>query len=500
MRRELIAAASLVGIGALSTMGACSSGDQDPVTLPASPDPRPPTPPAWDRAIARPDEASAAASRDACKFARGAMPDETLGAAVPTGKGIPIETIVVLMKENRSFDHYFGRFGKYAGRSDVESPPDTAANPSKIGAEPGVMRPWTRAPHHCFLDTNHEWSGSHTQYDDGKMDGFVQTNQGQSEVMPNPPPALGDGGRAMTWYDERDLPYYYALAKAFGIGDHYFCSLLGPTWPNRMFLFAATSFGFTENRLFPDLTAYPFPQNDAVVLDELDKRHVDWKLYTSGGPAGVTTVLGVATPIRYGRDVLFTMDDFYKDAAAGNLPPVVFLDPDFTKTGNPDGDDEHPPSDIQIGQQLTSKIVDALMRGSQWSKLALFITYDEHGGIYDHVPPPRACLPDDQPPSGEGGKRVLGAFDRYGMRVPLLVVSPYAKRGFVGHGVYDHTSILRFIQAKHRLPALTARDANALIPTEFFDFQSPPNLALPPLPEATIDLAEKAYCDQTYAR
>jgi phospholipase C len=498
-RRLIVAAGSLLGLGALASASACSTDDGG-TSVPAEPDPRPPTPPEWDRPIARPDEATAAAARDACKFARGAMPDETLAAGVPTGKDMPIETIVVLMKENRSFDHYFGRFGKYAGRTDVESATDSSSNPSKIGPDANATYPWARAQHNCFLDTNHEWSGTHTQYNDGKMNGFVQTNQGESEVMPNPPPALGDGVRAMTWYDERTLPYYYALAKSFGIGDHYFCSLLGPTWPNRMFLFAGTSFGFTENRLFPDLTAYPFPQNDIVVLDELDKRHVDWKLYSSGGPSGVTVVLGVATPLRYNRDTLFTIEDFYRDAAEGKLPPVVFLDPDFTKTGSPDGDDEHPPANVQVGQQWTSKVVSALMKSPQWGKLALFITYDEHGGVYDHLPPPKACVPDDKPPSGKGGARVEGAFDRFGMRVPFLVVSPYAKRGYVGHGVYDHTSILRFIQAKHRLPALSARDANALVPTEFFDFQSPPNLTIPDLPEATVDPAEHAYCTQTFAR
>ena len=501
MRSSLLAAlAGLAALAALGNAAGCTSDDGAPAAPPpGEPDPRPATPPEWDRAVARPDEQAAASAREACKFARGAMPEETLGAAIPAGKDIPIETIVILMKENRSFDHYFGRFGKYAGRTDVEGAPETASNPSKIGGDAGATVPWARAPHNCFLDTNHEWDGSHLQYDDGKMDGFVQTNQGQSEVMPNPPPALGDGARAMTWYDEQVLPYYYALAKTFGVGDHYHCSLLGPTWPNRMFLFAATSFGQTENT-FPNIDAYPFPQNDAVILDELDKRHVDWKLYTSGGPAGVSVALGIQTPIRYGRNILFTIDDFYRDAAEGKLPPVVYLDPDFTKTGNPDGDDEHPPANVQVGQQYTRKLVDALMKSPQWGKLALFITFDEHGGIYDHVPPPKACAPDDRPTIDRNGGHVDGAFDRLGMRVPFLVVSPYAKRGFVGHGTYDHTSIVRFIQAKHRLPALTARDANALVPTEFFDFQAPPNLAIPELPEAPLDPAEKAYCEKTFAR
>jgi len=499
MRRSLLAVASLAaGVVVPTSAAGCKSDDRSTAPT-AEPDPRPPTPAAWDRVVTRPDDPSAAAGRAACSFGRGALADETLGAGTPTGKHIPIETIVILMKENRSFDHYFGHFGTYAGRTDVEGAPATASNPSKIGGAANATYTWARAQHNCFLDTNHEWRGSHLQYDDGKMDGFVQTNQGQSEVMPQPPPALGDGVRAMGWYDEQVLPYYYALAKTFGLGDHYHCSLLGPTWPNRMYLFAATSFGQTENT-FPNIDAFPFPQNDAIILDELDKRHVDWKLYTSGGPAGVSVALGVQTPIRYNRDILFTIEDFYRDAAAGKLPPVVYLDPDFSKTGAPDGDDEHPPANVQFGQQLTRKVVDALVKSPQWGKLALFITFDEHGGIYDHVPPPPACAPDEKAPTDKQGDRVDGAFDRYGMRVPFLVVSPYAKRGYVGHGTYDHTSILRFVQAKHRVPALTRRDANAAVPMEFFDFESPPNLVVPELPEAPLDPAEKAYCERTFAR
>jgi len=496
-RRELTAIAVAITVAG---MAGCSTDDPTPAP-PVEPDTRPPTPPEWDRAVTRPDEAAAAASRDACKFTRGALPDETLGAAIPTGKDMPIETIVVLMQENRSFDHYFGHFGKYAGRTDVASAPEDASNPDRTGPVSASTHKWQRAPHYCLLDTNHGWDGSHIQYDDGKMDGFYETNHGiKGEVMPNPEMALRDGERAMTWYDEREIPFYYALAKEFGLGDHYFASLQGPTWPNRMYLFSATSFGFTENRAFPDLTPFPFPQNDAVILDELEKRHVDWRFYSAGGPPGVATVLGVNLPIRYGRDILFTIDDFFKDAADGKLPPVVYLDPDFTKTGDPQGNDEHPPANLQVGQRFTSKIVEALMKSPQWSKLALFITYDEHGGLYDHLPPPKACAPDDKLPTDKEGNRVEGAFDRYGMRVPLLVVSPYAKRGFVGHGVYDHSSILRFIQAKHRLPALNARDANALVPTDFFDFQSPPNLTLPVLPEAVVEPGEMQYCDQTFAR
>ncbi len=498
MRRILSAFAIATGLA----IGACDNGDITTTTVPpVEPDTRPPTPPEWDRAVTRTDEATASAARAACTFKRGALPDETLGLGIPTGKDIPIETIVVLVQENRSFDHYFGHFAKYAGRNDVEVPPsEDVTNPSRTGPASSEVHKWQRAGHDCFLDTNHSWSGTHTQVDNGKMDGFYETNHDiKGETIPDPTMALRDGERAMWWYDEKELPYYYALAKEFGLADHYHCALQGPTWPNRMFVFAATSFGRTTNRNFPKLDAYRFPDNDIVVLDELEKRHVDWRLYSSG-IAGAAVVLGAELPLRYNRDIVSPIQDFYADAAAGKLPSVVFVDPDFTKTGDPDGNDEHPPAHLQVGQAFTKSIVDALMKSPQWSKSALFITYDEHGGLYDHVPPPKACVPDDNPPIDADGKHVDGAFDALGVRVPLLVVSPYSKRGYVSHAVYDHTRSVRFIQAKHRLPALTARDANALVPTDFFDFGKPPNTAVPPLPDAPIDQGEKAYCERTFVR
>jgi phospholipase C len=491
--------AVLVALGAACALApACGSSDDtgDPGEGGDADagDTRPPTPPEYDRPVTRPDDATAVAERAACKFARGALPDETLGASVPVGKDLPIETILVLMQENRSFDQYFGHYPAYAQRSDVEVPPETASNPRKTGADPGgAPVPWHRAEHLCIKDTSHSWEGSHEEYDDGKNDGFVEANE------EGPAGSLGDGARAMGWHDERELPFYYALAKSFGLGDHYFSSLLGPTWPNRMYLFAATSFGRTTN-IFPFIDDHPFPASDAVVLDELDKRHVDWKLYTGGGPPGVTTIVGVTLSQRWGRNVVFSMDDFYADAAAGKLPPVAFLDANFIDTANPEGQTEHPPSDPQAGQKFTSDIVRALFASPQWPKLAFFVTYDEHGGLYDHVPPPPACVPDDKPPVDDEDAPIPGAaFDRYGFRVPFLVVSPFAKKGYVGHGTYDHTSVLRLIQAKHRLPALTARDANADVPLEFFDW-SAPNLVPPSLPDPPIDPGELDYCNANFAR
>ncbi len=463
----------------------------------AGTDTRPPTPPEWNRAVTRPDDATAKSQRDACKFARGALPAETFGTGTPVDKDLPIETIIVVMQENRSFDSYFGHLGKYAGRSDIESAPDTTMLPDKAGGAPATNA-YQHAPHMCFLDTNHEWAGSHLEYNAGKNDGFVEANQGFGESkLQNPTPDLFAGARALWWYDERELPFYYELAKTFGVADHYHCSLLGPTWPNRMYLYSATSFGKTAN-VFPDLTTYPFPDNDATIFDELEKRHVDWNIYNANAP-GAAVVVGPAILTRWGRNPLHTIDEFMAAAAAGTLPSVAFVDPYLGAEGA-DRSDEHPPSDLQVGQKFVSDVVHALFKSPQWKKSALFLTYDENGGIYDHVPPPNACAPDATPPKLEGGDTTPGGFDRLGFRVPLVVVSPYAKKGYVSHVQFDHASIARFIQTKFKIPALSARDANAESLADMFDFSQLAFADPPAIPEATVDQAALDYCKTTYAK
>jgi len=475
---------------------------------------RPPTPAAWDRTVTRPDDSTATSSRAACKYARGALPAETLGAGTPVDKGIPIDTVVVLVMENHSFDNYFGQLGKYLGRTDIESPPPGASNPTVVGQDPdagvadgggadaggdgGVAPtsyPYAHDPHLCTLDTNHEWRGSHAEYDDGKMDGFVQANEGWGKLALGADPSFKSGARAMYYYDQNDLPFYYDLAKSFATADHYHCSILGPTWPNRMYVYAATSFGKTGNT-FPDLGAYPFPDNDASILDELEKRHVDWRMFADTRPSAAL-VHGTALDTRYGPTRTRSVADFISEAAAGTLPAMSFVDPNTADEG-PQGEDEHPPAQIQIGQKFTSNIVHAVMASPQWAHIAVFITWDEHGGYYDHVPPPAACPPDGTAPVLESGDTTKGGFDRYGVRVPFILVSPYAKKGYVGHTTYDHTSITRFIEAKFKVPALSGRDANADALMDLFDFQNPPWSKPPTIAEPTVNPTEVDYCTANF--
>lgn len=505
MRTRRFTIAATVAFATLSI--ACSSSKNDAApdagSDDASVDDRPPTPPEWDRAITRPDDKAASDSRASCKYARGAMPGETLGASTPIDDAMPIKNIVVLMQENRSFDSYFGHLAKYAGRTDIESAPDAATNPDKAGGSTG-SHGYKHAEHLCFADTNHTWKGSHVEYNDGKNDGFYEANNGFSDATPNGTADAGggplDGERALWWYDERDIPFYYDLAKTFAIADHYHCSLLGPTWPNRMFLYAATSYGKTSN-VFPDLSAYPFPAGpDAVIFDELERRHVDWNVYSDGSP-GAAVLLGTTIVSRYGRNPALRFQNFIDQAKAGTLPQVSFLDAHLGASDGPTNDDEHPPAQIQVGQKLVSDIVHALWASPQWPGTVLFLTYDEHGGIYDHVPPPPACAPDDNPPALEGDDVGAGGdFKRYGFRVPFVVVSPFAKKGYVSHATYDHSSITRFIEAKFKVPAISNRDANADPLSDMFDFANPPFMTPPTIDEPKVDQTELQYCAATFGK
>ena len=493
----------------LGALGACSAA---PPTVDATESDlqKADAPPQWDAPVTRPaSEAVASEARKACKFTKGAMPAATLGRELPVDSDIPIKHIVVLMQENRSFDSYFGHLGKFAGRSDIESAPESATNPENVSTPDGPQHAYQHAKDLCLSDTNHEWAGSHEEYNGGKMDGFYQANQlFIEEGQPTVDAALINGERALWWYDERDIPFYYSLASTFGIGDHYFSSVMGPTWPNRDYLYAATSRGMTTNKR-PNLTNLDFPAHDTVIFHELQRRKVDWQIFVDGAlPAPrMATFLSPGTVFWHymlaGR--VHGMGDFYERARNGTLPEVSFLDANIHE--DVDGNDEHPPGDIQNGQKFTSDIVHAMFGSPNWKDSVLFITYDENGGIYDHVVPPSACAPDEIAPefSTDEDKAFDAAnpgtgFGQLGFRVPVTVVSPFAKKGYVSHKTYDHTSITRFIETKFKMPALTARDANADAMLDFFDFENPPFMTPPNLAEPTIDQTRRETCQALYPK
>jgi phospholipase C len=414
----------------------------------------------------------AEAARAACMFTTGTPPGLTLAKDAPLGPDIPIDTIVVLMFENRSFDHLLGHLPD-VGVTDVDVAPASTSNLSSAGAPVA----WFHDTQYCFCDTNHEWSGSHREWNNGANDGFVTENENEGGCPP-------DGTRAMSYYTSADLPYFYSLAKTFSVSDRNFCSLLGPTFPNREYLYAATSYGRTVNQIFTD--------KRLTLFSRLDDASVPWHVYFSSLP-GFGVFLDTYTSH---LDNTSPLSAFFEDAAAGNLSAVNFVDPNLRDEYG-GGDDFHPPGDVQNGEALLKQVVDAILASPQWSRTALFITFDEHGGLYDHVPPPPACPPDAIDPIVQPGD-VMAKFDRLGFRVPLIVVSPWAKAHHVSHVVSDHTSIDKFIEARFNLPTLTARDANADPLFDMFDFSGaqlmlPPALTPPSLDQAKLDACKSMF-------
>ncbi|TMB00673.1 MAG: alkaline phosphatase family protein [Deltaproteobacteria bacterium] len=411
-----------------------------------------------------------------CPFGPGDFAAATLPPGTPHGAQIPIDNVVVIMQENRAFDHYFGQLHR-EGQPQAEAEPKNASNPDPTNPSGPPITAFHQT-HYCeCADLDHSWNGTHREWDNGAMDGFTAANVDACDPT---------GSRTMGFYDKRDLPFYYGLYKTFAIGDRFFCSALTQTFPNRFYLLAGTSFGHIRN----DLPSTPTEFSQRTIFNLLDEAvpPVTWKVYFSQVAFADTFAY-----VRNTRQVnVVPIDQYFSDAAAGTLPQVSFVDPIFIGPKNVEND-EHPPANIQVGQEFVSRVVRALLASPQWPRAALFLTYDEHGGFFDHVPPPPACVPDGIPPMLEPGD-VPGAFDRYGIRVPVAVVSPFSRPHSVSHTPHDHTSILRFIETRFDLPALTARDANADPMLEFFDFATPRLLQPPSLPAATIDSAHFAEC------
>jgi phospholipase C len=372
-----------------------------------------------------------------------------------------INHVVVVMQENRSYDSYFARL-HYQGQpaSEVES---LAGNPDPTGGR--TIHPFLKTTECEVADLNHSWNGTHQEWDGGKMDGFTAANVD---------PANPTGSRTMGYYDKGILPFYTGIANQFAVADRYFASTLTQTFPNRFYLLAGTSFGHIRNDAPP-----PGGFTQATVFRLLDAAHVSWKLYNS-----VFSVAQLFSDVQHDASHVVPISQYYTDAKNGTLPQVSFVE------SNPFGkvnveSDEHPPANVQVGQRFVHDVAQALVHSPNWSSAAMFLTYDEHGGFYDHVQPPAAPKPDNIAPMLKPGD-TPAAFDRYGIRVPAIVLSPYVKAHFVSHTVYDHTSILRFIETRFGLPTLTNRDAHADPMLGMFDFTtvSRPH---PILPAAPID-------------
>jgi len=371
-----------------------------------------------------------------------------------------IEHIVVVMLENHSYDDHFGMLGRGDGfRLDKDGRP-LHANPDGKG---NLIRSF-HMPSTCQLRgaPGQNWNASHTAFDGGRNDGFVK----------------GSGPVAMGYWDGADLPFYYGLGRTFPLSDRWFCSVLAQTYPNRRFLTAGTAAGIVSTT--PAALTAPPPPN-GTIFDRLHAHGISWRDYYTDLPSAAIILETLSEyPSNFSH-----IGQFFTDAAAGTLPSFCIVDPHF---GN---ESEEDPQDIRIGERFAAGVINAVMHGPAWPKTLLIWTYDEHGGYYDHVPPPRAVAPDNIPPDIHVPPDLPGGYDRYGFRVPAVIVSPFARRRYVSHRLHDHTSVLKLVETKWNLGALTFRDANAdnLLDSVDFDrrpaFLDPPALPAPALATST---------------
>jgi len=321
---------------------------------------------------------------------------------------------------------------------------DAVLAPAIAAARDGVVV----TPHHasttCIAeDPGHDWAGAHAQIDGGAMDGFVRNAAGTT-----------DGHFALSYYRRSDLPFEYWLARTFALEDRHFAPVASGTWPSRDFLLLGTNDGVRD-------TGFGYPdESTPTLLEALTRAGYTWAAYTDGD------LLGGALGFDHDDPGCYCVRDLFARLDSGTLPNVAFVN------GRAGIDDDHPPADVQAGETFLRYLYQHAVMSPQWPRLAIIWTYDEGGGFFDHLPPPDGCvarpLAKDAP-----------YFER-GVRIPLVVVSPYARPHHVSHAVEDHTAITRFIEVLFGLPALTARDANSTALLDLFDFSCTPPFAKPP--------------------
>ena len=372
------------------------------------------------------------------------------------------------MLENHSADNILGLLPQAvpARRHDFDGLPvdrrgrPIASNPNVTGKPPVFSY---HAPDMCpSSGLTQNWNSSHRQYNNGRNDGFV-TNAGSTTPM--------------SYFTAADLPVTYALAGHFPLSDRYFSSMLGQTLPNRRYYFSGTSSGQVND----DDSSLLVSAANGTIFDRLDTGKVDWTVYYDGTPSPFYFPNFRDNPLQVAKCVKNTQ--FFADAAAGKLPRVAYVEQ------NGKYQSEENPQNIAYGEAFLRSVAEACMHSPQWGKLALFVTYDEHGGYYDHVAPPPAVVPDDIPPDLTLSKKGTypARFDRYGFRVPFTVVSPWGQPRYVSHRVADHTSILAFLEHSFNLPPMTHRDAAAWDLRDLFDLTAPQLSAIDLPPAPSID-------------
>jgi phospholipase C len=372
----------------------------------------------------------------------------------------PIETIVVVMMENRSFDHFFG-----AMLAQEQLPIDGLTGTESNDDAGGRTYP-------VFLsndfvveeDPPHGWDASHAQWNAGANDGFVREHILEGATEP---------GVVMGYHDRSQLPTLWTLASNFVVCDRWFASVMGPTQPNRFFLHLATSEGFTVN---PEVGQ--FPSGIPSVFDRLSDAGISNVYYNSSLPF----------VFAYGKtEGVEPIGNFFEAAAAGTLPQFSVVEPVLTAL-NVIGNDDHPPADITMGQAFLATVYEALAQSPQWDNCLLIITYDEHGGFYDHVSPPTTF--DERP-----------EFQQLGFRVPAVVVGPHVRRGCVNSIQLDHVSVAATITRRWGLAPLNERvtmtnDVSSAVNPDYLDDPQPPVV----LPQVTVRVPDSFTIPDPHGR
>jgi phospholipase C len=367
-----------------------------------------------------------------------ALPHSVSAAPAAT----PIKHVIVIVQENHTFDNYFGTYPGVNGIYNVK------ANANSSGGPP-VVEPYPFASAVLKGNLNNSWTAAHDAYDNGKMDGFVA--------------AQNDTDVAMGYYDYHLIPYYWDYASQYVLFDNFFSSVMGPSLPNHLYLLAGQSGGLVLDSRFGvfNFQSQSVKSDDfefESVVNELEASHVSWRYYAGGeGFLNNWNPLPAFPYVENNESLVTDIWDtgqFVNDLKNGSLPSVSWVMPDS------DFVSEEPPANVTSGERTVVSEINAVMSSQYWNSTAIFLTWDDWGGFYDHVPPPQV----DQ----------YG----YGFRVPLIILSPYARQGYVDNTQGDFTSILKFIETDFNLPSLTSRDAAANDLYGAFDFSQTPRAPL----------------------
>jgi len=410
-----------------------------------------------------------------------------------------IEHVIIFIQENRSFDHYFGSYRGVRGFSDqslaFQQPDPANTTDPPVGALLPFHLDTSKTNAACTHDITHDWVPQHQSWNSGAMDGFVTS---RLPITPN------DAVLTMGYYSRADLPFYYAVADAFTICDNYFCSVIGPTDPNRLYTMAASIDPAGQNggpllqTLVANRSSFFGKLTYTTMPEQLQARGISWKVYSSPDENILNTIFSdnVLSYFKNFQDPTSPLHqnafgpqfpvDFLADALSGNLPQVSWVLASIV-------DSDHPPAPSLFGENTLSTIISALTANSAlWAKTVLFATYDENGGFFDHVAPVTAppgtageyvtapAVPD---PTVVGNPPVLGPIG-LGFRVPMLVISPFSRGGLLSSALFDHTSVLRFLETRFgaEVPNLSAwRRATVGDLTSAFNFRKP-DQSIPALP------------------